>query len=254
MKTEILYGINSVFEALKAGKRRIFEIYIVESKTSKRIIEVIKFAKSKKIPVKKVKTLPLSPLARTSQHQGITAKVEPYLTFDLTDIIASEPLNGNRHFFLLLDNVIDPRNLGAIIRTALGAGVDSIIIPKDRSALPTPAVSKTSAGAIEHVRLVRVTNMVDTIRFLKQQGLWIVGLDKGADKTIYASDLTGSIAIVIGGEEKGIRPLVKKNCDFLVSIPQKGLLDSLNASVAAAIVMYETYRQNKISQTKKRQR
>ncbi len=153
---------------------------------------------------------------------------------------------GKKQLLLLLDNVLDPQNLGAIIRTALSVGIDGIIIPKDRSAMPTPAVSKTSAGAIEHVCLIRVTNMVDTIKVLKQQGVWVVGLDKGADKTVYSSDLTGSVAIVIGGEEKGIRPLVKKNCDFLVSIPQIGQVNSLNASVAAAIAMYEAFRQRGI--------
>jgi len=243
MKTEILYGINPVFEALKADRRKIFKIYIAENKTSGRIGKVVKLAESKKIPVKEVNTIQLKSIAGTGQHQGISAKVKPYVMASLTDITGSEPINNNHRFLLLLDNVLDPRNLGAIIRTALGVGIDGIIIPKDRSATPTPAVSKTSAGAIEHVCLIRVTNMVDTIKVLKQHGVWIVGLDKGADKNVYSSDLTGSIAMVIGGEEKGIRPLVKKNCDFLVSIPQVGQVNSLNASVAAAIAMYEAFRQ-----------
>ncbi len=243
MKTEILYGINPVFEALKADRRKIVEIYIAENKTSGRIAKVVKLAESKNIPVKKVNTEQLKSIAGASQHQGISAKAKPYIMAGLTDIIGSEPKNVDRRFLLMLDNMLDPRNLGAIIRTALGVGIDGIIIPKDRSAMPTPAVSRTSAGAIEHVCLIRVTNMVDTIRILKQQGVWIVGLDKGAEKTVYSSDLTGSIAIVIGGEEKGIRPLVKKNCDFLVSIPQMGQVNSLNASVAAAIAMYEAFRQ-----------
>jgi len=246
MKTEILYGINPVFEALKANRRKIFEIYIAENKTSGRITKVVKFAESKKIPVKKVKSTQLKSISGSSQHQGIIAKAKPYVMAGLTDITGNEPINDNRHFLLLLDNVLDPRNLGAIIRTALGVGIDGIIIPKDRSAMPTPAVSKTSAGAIEHVCLIRITNMVDTIKVLKQRGVWIVGLDKGADKTVYSSDLTGSIAMVIGGEEKGIRPHVKKNCDFLVSIPQMGQVNSLNASVAAAIAMYEAFRQRGI--------
>ena len=243
MKTEILYGINPVFEALKADRRKFYEIYVGENKASGRIAKVIKFAESKKIPVKKVKTTQLKSIARTDQHQGISAKVNPYAMADLWDIIGSDLANDNNRFLLLLDNVLDPQNLGAIIRTALGVGIDGIIIPKDRSAMPTPAVSKASAGAIEHVRMIRITNMVDTIKVLKQQGVWVVGLDKGADKTVYSSDLTGSVAIIIGGEEKGIRPLVKKNCDFLVSIPQMGQVNSLNASVAAAIVMYEAFRQ-----------
>jgi 23S rRNA (guanosine2251-2'-O)-methyltransferase len=243
MKTEILYGINPVFEALKADRRKVFEIYIAKDKTSGRIAKIVKFAQSKKIPVKKVKTTQLKSIAENSRHQGISAKVDIYAMADLSDIIGSDLANDNNRFLLLLDNVLDPQNLGAIIRTALGVGIDGIIIPKDRSAMPTPAVSKASAGAIEHVRMIRITNMVDTIKVLKQQGVWVVGLDKGADKTVYSSDLTGSVAIIIGGEEKGIRPLVKKNCDFLVSIPQMGQVNSLNASVAAAIVMYEAFRQ-----------
>lgn len=243
MKTEILYGINPVLEALKADRRKVFEIYIAKDKTSGRIAKVVKFAQSKKIPVKEVKTTQLKSIVGNSRHQGISAKVNTYAMADLSDIIGSDLANDNNRFLLLLDNVLDPQNLGAIIRTALGVGIDGIIIPKDRSAMPTPAVSKASAGAIEHVRMIRITNMVDTIKVLKQQGVWVVGLDKGADKTVYSSDLTGSVAIIIGGEEKGIRPLVKKNCDFLVSIPQMGQVNSLNASVAAAIVMYEAFRQ-----------
>ena len=246
MKTEIIYGINSVFEALKADRRKIYEIYIAENKASERIAKIVKYAESKKIPVKKVKISQLKSIAGTTQHQGISAKVNPYVMAGLSDIIGSDLVNDNSRFLLLLDNVLDPQNLGAIIRTALSAGIEGIIIPKDRSAMPTPSVSKASAGAIEHISLIRVTNMVDTIKVLKQQGVWVVGLDKGADKTVYSSDLTGSVAIVIGGEEKGIRPLVRKNCDFLVSIPQIGQVNSLNASVAAAIAMYEAFRQRGI--------
>jgi len=244
MKTEILYGINPVFEALRAGRRTIFEIYIAEDKSSERIAKVVKLAESRKIPVKKVKTAQLKSITRTGQHQGVSAKVNLYEMAALSDIIESGPVNNNNNrFLLLLDNVLDPQNLGAIIRTALGAGIEAVIIPKDRSARPTPAVSRASAGAVEHVCLIKVANMVDTIKTLKQQGMWVVGLDRGADKTVYSSDLTGSVAIIIGGEGKGIRPLVKKNCDFLVSIPQMGQLNSLNASVAAAVIMYEIFRQ-----------
>ncbi len=250
MKTEIIYGINSVFEALKADRRKIFEIYIAENKASERIAKVVNFAKSKKIPVKKIKTSQLKSIAGNSLHQGISAKVNPYAMAGLSDIIGGDLVNNNNRFLLLLDNVLDPQNLGAIIRTALCVGVDGIIIPKNRSAMPTPAVSRASAGAIEHASLIRVTNMVDTIKVLKQQGVWVVGLDRGTEKTVYSSDLTGSVAIVIGGEEKGIRPLVKKNCDFLVSIPQMGQMNSLNASVAAAIAMYEAFRQRGIERKK----
>ncbi len=146
----------------------------------------------------------------------------------------------------MLDNVLDPQNLGAIIRTALCVGVDSIVLPKDRSAPPTPSVSRASAGALEHIKLTQVTNLVNAIKDCKKKGLWIYGLQKEAEQSIYTTDLSGSIAIVLGGEQKGIRPLVKRNCDFLVSIPQQGPMDSLNASVAASIAMYESFRQRAI--------
>jgi 23S rRNA (guanosine2251-2'-O)-methyltransferase len=143
----------------------------------------------------------------------------------------------------MLDNILDPQNLGAIIRTALCVGIDGVIMPKDRSAPISPAVSRASAGALEHIRLSRVTNLVQTIKQCKKSGLWIMGLDKGAEQCLYDGDMTGSLAIVLGGEQKGIRPLVKKHCDFLVAIPQLGAVDSLNVSVAAAVAMYEALRQ-----------
>jgi 23S rRNA (guanosine2251-2'-O)-methyltransferase len=140
----------------------------------------------------------------------------------------------------MLDHIVDPQNLGAVIRTALCVGVDGVILPKDRCASPTPAVSKASAGALEHIRL---TNMVQTIQHCKRAGIWIIGLQKEAAQSIYSGDLTESIAIVLGGEQKGIRPLVQMNCDFMVSIPQRGPVGSLNASAAAAVAMYEAFRQ-----------
>jgi 23S rRNA (guanosine2251-2'-O)-methyltransferase len=149
-------------------------------------------------------------------------------------------------FLLLLDNIMDPHNLGALIRTALCVGIDGVIIPKDRSAQPSPTVSKASAGALEHISLSRVTNMVDTIKMLKKNGLWIAGMDKMSTESIFTCDLKGFNAIVIGGEGKGVRPLVKKHCDILLSIPQIGPLDSLNASVAGAVAMYEIFRQRQL--------
>ena len=151
-------------------------------------------------------------------------------------------------FLLLLDNIMDPHNLGALIRTALCVGVNGVIIPKDRSAQPTPTVSKSSAGALEHICLSRVTNMVNTITMLKKSGLWIAGMDKISADSIFTCDMKRFNAIVIGGEGKGLRPLVKKNCDMLLSIPQTGPLDSLNASAAGAVVMYEAFRQRRVSE------
>jgi 23S rRNA (guanosine2251-2'-O)-methyltransferase len=150
---------------------------------------------------------------------------------------------STRPFFLLIDHVVDPHNLGALLRTALCVNVDGVIIPKDRSANPSPVVSKTSAGALEHIPLAQVANLVYAISELKKIGTWLIGLDKNGSQSLFGSDLTGSIGMVIGGEESGIRPLVKKNCDFLAFIPQSGPVSSLNASVAGGVAMYETFRQ-----------
>jgi 23S rRNA (guanosine2251-2'-O)-methyltransferase len=144
---------------------------------------------------------------------------------------------------LALDSIVDPHNLGAILRSALGAGVAAVLIPKDRSAPPTPVVSKISAGALEHIRLVQVTNLVRSLELLKSRGRWVAGLDRNALDTIFYADLTLPLVLVIGGEGRGLRALVRKTCDLMLSIPQSGPLDSLNASVAAAVALYEIRRQ-----------
>ena len=144
---------------------------------------------------------------------------------------------------MLLDSVKDPNNLGAIIRSAHCVGADGLVIPKDRAAGPTPAVSKASAGALEHTRLCRVTNLATTIKWLKKRGVWVAGLAMQASQSVFEMDLKGPLALVVGGEEKGLRPLIRQHCDFLVSIPMQGRVDSLNASAAATVVLYEAYRQ-----------
>jgi len=247
VKKEILYGIHPVFEALKAGRRDFFEVYIAKDKTSKRIDKLVAIAESMKVPVERVEPLTLKSMTGTDLHQGLGARTGPFPISETSDIFDGVQTDDENHLLLLLDNIMDPHNLGALIRTALCVGVDGIIIPKDRSVPPTPAVSKASAGALEHIRLVRVTNMVNTIKDLKEKGLWIAGMEKTSDKSIFFSDLTVPVAIVIGGEEKGMRPLVKKHCDFLMSIPQTGQVNSLNASVAGAVVMYEAFRQPHLS-------
>ncbi|MBN1931467.1 MAG: 23S rRNA (guanosine(2251)-2'-O)-methyltransferase RlmB [Desulfobacterales bacterium] len=247
MKTEILYAVHPVAEALKAGRRTFFALYITASKISKRLEKIVNLAESMQIPIKKVSSLQLNDMAQTPLHQGISAKVSPYPFACLSDILSRPESADNPYFLLLLDNIVDPQNMGALIRTAFCVGTDGIIIPKDRSVSATPAVSKASAGALEHVLLAQVTNMVNTIKILKQKGLWIVGMDRKADSHLFSSNLTGSLGIIIGGEQKGIRPLIKTHCDFIVSIPQKGSIDSLNASVAGAVALYEAYRQRNYS-------
>jgi 23S rRNA (guanosine2251-2'-O)-methyltransferase len=247
VKTEILYGIHPVSEALKAGRRDIFKIYVAKENISERLEKVLALAESLKISIERPNSLHLKKLSGTTQNQGVGAEVGPYPLVKF-----SELLNGIRDAksnpcILLLDNIMDPRNLGALIRTAICIDTDAVIIPKDRSARPTPLVSKASAGALEHIQLAQVTNMVNTIKALKNSGVWVAGMDRTSDKSIFNSDLTVPVAIVVGGEESGIRPLVKKHCDFLMSIPQTGPVDSLNASVAGAVVMYEVFRQRRLS-------
>ncbi len=244
MKTEILYGTHPVIEALKADRRTVLEIYIIAgNRMSKNAVAAVKLAEKKNIPVKKVSPEKLETVSGTSENQGVGAKVSPYPIVAVQDILKEGASNGSKNFLLLVDSLEDPHNLGALIRTGLCAGIDGVIIPKNRSVQPIPSVSKASAGALEHVLLARVTNMVDTIKLFKEKGIWIAGTDSGGDQTIYTADLACNLAIVIGGEGKGIRPLVKKNCDYLLSIPRSGPVDSLNASVAGAVVLYEAYRQ-----------
>jgi len=244
MKTEVLYGIHPVFEALKAGRRNFYKIYLSQDKVSKRLKKILDVAASLKISLERIKASKLESITGTDLHQGIGASVSPYPLAGFSDIVDKQRAAG--HFLLLLDNVVDAHNLGALIRTALCVGIDGVIITKDRSAMPTPAVSRSSAGALEHIALAIVTNMVNTINMLKEKGVWIVGMDRASQSSIFSFDFSGSIALIIGGEEKGIRSLVKKHCDFITSIPQEGPITSLNASVAGAVVMYEAFRQRRV--------
>jgi len=246
VKKEILFGINPVYEVLRAGRRDIFMVYIAKEKISKRLERIIALADSLKIPVEESTSLYLKSISGSEQHQGVGIETGPYPFVKLSDMLDSIQVGKSNSFLLLLDNIMDPHNLGALIRTALCVGVDGVIIPKDRSAQPTPTVSKSSAGALEHICLSRVTNMANTITMLKKNGLWIAGMDKVSTDSIFTCDMKRFNAIVIGGEGKGLRPLVKKNCDILLSIPQTGPLDSLNASAAGAVVMYEAFRQRQV--------
>jgi 23S rRNA (guanosine2251-2'-O)-methyltransferase len=243
VKSELLYGIHPVFEALAAGRRRVYEVYLDKEKKSGRLAQIESMAEAGGVLKKSIAPGDFKALTGAIGHQGTAAVVSPYPQVTVQDILQTVQGEDGKHFLLMLDNIQDPQNLGAIIRTALCVGIHGVIVSKDRSASPTPAVSKASAGALEHIRLVRVTNLVQTIKHCKTSGLWVMGLQKEATQSIYAADLSGSIALVLGGEQKGIRRLVKKNCDFLVSIPQQGALNSLNASVAAAVAMYEAFRQ-----------
>ena len=250
VKDEILYGFHPVYEALRAGRRSFREIYILKQTHVKRNEQIRRAANRENIPLKETSPDKLQTLAGAVSHQGVIARVSAYPLTDATDLLANVLSATRSPFFLLLDHIVDPHNLGAIIRSALCTGVDGVIVPKDRSAHPTPAVSRISAGALEHMVVAQVNNMVRLVKMIKGQNIWIVGLDQNAEQSIFRTDLTGAIGLVIGGEQKGIRALVKRNCDLLTSIPQSGTLGSLNASVAGAIAMYESYRQRRSAENR----
>ncbi len=245
MKSEILYGIHPVSEALKSGSRQFMALYVTRDKTSSRLTPLLHLAETRKIPVEIIPESRLTAMAGSDRHQGIGARVSPCPISDFSEVLEGAE-SGGMPFLLLLDNLEDPQNLGALIRTALCAGVQAVVLPRDRSASPTPAVSKASAGALEHMSVDRVTNMARTIGLLKDRGIWVFGLDAAGDRTVYDCDFTVPLALVVGGEDTGVRPLVKKNCDALIAIPQTGMIGSLNASVAGAVAMYEVFRQRRI--------
>lgn len=244
---DVLYGIHPVREAIRAGRRRIHSVILTADKLPQRLMEIRDLAWERNIPVKTAPVDQLRTQAKTGRHQGVVAECDPYGALAPEVLWAARETGAPSPFILVADSITDPMNLGALLRTALAVGVHAVVTPKDRCAPPTPVVSSASAGALEHIRLVQAVNLVRTLQALKEKGFWIFGLDHRARQDCYHTDFTGPSALVIGGEGSGIRPLVKKNCDHLVSIPQEGAVSSLNASVAGAVVMYEAYRQRTIA-------
>ena len=239
--TDILFGPHSVIEALKANRRDFRTIFISKDiASSERGLTIRELAEERRVPLKEMSSINLKQKTGSDLHQGVGAEVGPYPAADIHKVLATL---HSASFLLIADGIQDPQNLGALLRTALCAGVDAVIIPRNRAAPPTPTVSRTSAGALEHLQLVRATNITDVIKDLKKNNLWIIGTDLSAGTPVFSADLNVPLALIIGSEGKGIRPLVKKNCDLLISIPQRGSLGSLNASAAGAVVMYEVFRQ-----------
>ncbi len=243
MDDDRLWGYHPVREALRAKRRTLHTLYMVLEKISSREEQLMRIARQSGVGVKGTSPQQLNVMVGHKRHQGICAQVSPYPLCSLDAILEHGRESGQPPFILALDQVVDPQNFGAIVRTAHCAGVHGIVIPKNNAAPPSAAVSKASAGALEHMHVACVTNMADALKRMKQSGIWLAGADQNGPETVFKSDLTGALAIVIGGEEKGIRPLVKKQCDFLVSVPQAGAIGSLNASAAAAVVVYEAFRQ-----------
>ena len=228
----IITGKNTVLEAIKAD-HKIYELYYLKGSNS----DILELANSKKIKVKEYDKISLSKLL-PSHNQGIGALVEDYKYISLENAIKKE---GNNKLFVMLDSIEDPHNLGAVLRSSDAFNVDAVIIPKNRSVKLNSTVAKVSTGAIEYVDVVEVTNLNQTIKKLKDNGFWIVGTDMDTEKTIHDIDVDTNVCIVIGNEGKGITRLVKENCDYIVKIPMSGHVNSLNASVSAALIIYEIF-------------
>ncbi len=238
-------GRQPVLELLRTGKT-INRLMVAKGEHHGSIKQIIALAKERNIVLQLVERQYLNKLSETGAHQGVIAQVSPIEYLELDDVLEANQGNKNA-FYLVLDGISDPHNLGSLIRTAETSGVTAVIIPKHRAAGVTATVIKTSAGAAFHLPICRVTNLAMTIKTLKENGCWIVGADMDGT-TMYQQDLTGPIALVVGSEGKGMSELVKKSCDFIVSIPMFGKINSLNASVAGGLIMYEIVRQRKFSQ------
>jgi len=236
----LICGINPVLEALAAGARHFDRLLIVKGTRNRRVSEAISRASQMGIPLRFEPREALDRMAQGLNHQGLIAVVSALPVLRLEDLVAAarEPA-----LFVVLDGVEDPRNLGAILRTAEAAGVDGVLLPERRSAALSETVARTSAGALDHVRVARVKNVAQALGELKQHGLWVVGLDAAGQERWDAIDLKGPVALVLGGEGRGLRRLVRETCDHVVSLPLFGHVSSLNVSVAAGIVLYETLRQ-----------
>ncbi len=239
---EIIEGRNPVIEALKA-EREIEKLLISKGNKEGSIKKIIAMAKDMGVPVQYVDKNKINQISTSNAHQGVIAYVAAYKYYDVEDILKIAREKGESPFLIILDEIKDPHNLGSVLRTANAVGVHGVIIPKRRAVGLTATVAKTSAGAIEYVPVAKVTNLARTIDELKQEGIWFIGADMEGNDVHYNCDLKGSIGIVIGSEGKGISRLIKEKCDFLVRLPMKGEVSSLNASVAASVLMYEALRQ-----------
>ncbi len=242
---DMIFGRNPVLEALEAG-RDINKLLIIEGSRDKTIQKIIDRAKQQKTVIQFVDRKTLDRASEGETNQGVVAYVAAYQYFEIEDIMQVASDRGETPFIIICDEINDPHNLGSIIRTADAVGAHGVIIPKRRSASLNQTVAKTSCGAVEYVKVARVTNIATTVDSLKELGLWIVGTDM-SNQTYHEADLTGSIGLVVGNEGKGMSRLVREKCDFVVSIPMNGHVDSLNASVASGIVMYEILRQRQMS-------
>src|SRR5580692_3216239 len=241
---EVLYGLHPVEEAIRSGSRQLDHVSFARERRDERLERLIELCRKAGIRVALESRDQLTRLARTDAHQGVLAVVRERKFLGIEDLLAPAE-TGHYRFFLALDGIEDPHNPGALLRTADGAGVDGVLLPERRSAPVTATVAKTSAGASEHIRIARVTNLVRALEQMKQANVWVIGLDERGTPDYTDFDFRTDCVLVLGREGAGLHDLVKKTCDHLLRIPMAGMVSSLNVSVAGAVVMYEAMRQRR---------
>jgi 23S rRNA (guanosine2251-2'-O)-methyltransferase len=240
----VVYGLNPVRELLRAANAEVSELWLAEGGTrGAAFAELERLARKAGAKLRAAPRPKLDRLAGTDRHQGIVAVVADFRYAELDELVAAAKASGRPPLLVVLDGVEDPHNLGAIIRSALALGAHGVVIPKDRAVGVTPAVAKASAGAVERLPVARVTNVAQAIEALKGEGIWSIALAADGDRPLAGHDLRGAIALVLGSEGEGLRPLVRKTCDLAARIPMSGDLDSLSVSASAAVALYETARQ-----------
>jgi 23S rRNA (guanosine2251-2'-O)-methyltransferase len=238
----VVYGVNPVRELLRAGATSVSELWFAEGARGS-VGELERLARGSPARIRSAPRTQLDRLAKTDRHQGVVAVVADFSYREPEDLLTAAQSSGEPPLLVVLDGIEDPQNLGAIIRSAHALGAHGVVIPRDRAAGVTPAVAKASAGAVEHCPVARVTNVAQALDDLKDKGIWSVATDAGGERDLADLDLTGPIALVLGSEGRGVRPLVRRTADLVARIPMTGRVGSLNASAAAAICLYEAARQ-----------
>jgi 23S rRNA (guanosine2251-2'-O)-methyltransferase len=246
---DVVSGPHPALEVLRAGKRSVRRLVLARQEGGATVEALLALARERRVPVEVQPRAVLDRALRGGAHQGVLLEVGPFPYAEPETLVAEALARSGPGFLLILDGIQDPQNLGAIIRSAEAAGVHGCILPRDRAAGVGPAAVRASAGATEHLPIARATNLATFLETLKSQGFWVVGTDASGGRDVFTTDLTGPLALVVGGEEQGLRHLIKRRCDLIVRIPSRGRVASLNASAAAAVCLFEVARQRAMGQS-----